>query len=82
MKLSFLTTPPPPRAPSPKHPLFTTKILSTKSFGPGHVVGTGILVLGIVGLSKFFIARTEAARARKTSSVAQVDNARGQYGKE
>jgi len=76
------------------HPLFTKKFFSTKSFGPGHIVGAGILVLGIGGLAKFFISRgqAEAERARKfaqssrptglnESKVAQAKNERGQYGK-
>lgn len=95
MKWSALTTPPPPRPPPPKHPLFTTKFFSTKSFGPGHIVGAGILVLGLAGLSKLFVTRDheEAARARRLPQpfpsrrpeedpeLAQVKNERGQYGK-
>jgi len=92
MKLALLkklTTPPPPRPPEPKHPLFTKKFFSTKSFGPGHIVGAGVLVLGIGGLTKFFISRgqAEAGRTRPPRRPedepkrAQVDNERGQYGK-
>ena len=93
-----LTTPPPPRppSPSPKHPLVTKSFFSTKSFGPGHLVGAGVLVLGIVGLTKFFIARGQAEAARTLRlaqqppsprrpedepKIAQAENARGQYGK-
>ena len=52
-----LTTPPLPRPPPPKHPTFTRDFFSTKSFGPGHLVGAGILVFGVVGLTKYFIKR-------------------------
>ncbi len=96
MKGSIFTTPPPRRPPPPKHPLFTKRFFSTKSFGPGHIVGAGILVFGLAGLSKLFIARgqAEAERARRLSrpprpparpegepEVAQVENGRGQYGR-
>jgi hypothetical protein len=96
MKWPSLTTPPPPRPPPPKQPLFTTKFFSTKSFGPGHIVGAGILVLGLVGLSKIFVARGQeeadrvrrltqpsplARRPEEDSKLAQGDNERGQYGK-
>jgi hypothetical protein len=96
MKRSALTTPPPRRPPPPKHPLFTTKFFSTKSFGPGHLFGAGVLVFGLVGISKFFIARgkEEAERSRRLArpspptrrpeedpQLAQVENARGQYGR-
>jgi hypothetical protein len=95
MKWSALTTPPPVRPPPPKYPLFTTKFFSTKSFGPGHLVGAGILVVGVVGISKLFIARgqEEAERTRQLAQsprpprrpedepkVAQA-NVRGQYGR-
>ena len=92
-----LTTPPPPRPPStPKYPLFTTDLFSTKSFGPGHLVGAGVLVLGIVGLTKFFISRGRAQaeetrrlaeqprlarRPEDEPKLAQAENERGQYGK-
>lgn len=93
--LKKLTTPPPPRLLEPKPPLFTKKFFSTKSFGPGHIVGAGILVLGIGGLVKFFISRgqAEAERARRLAQpskpptepdepkVAQAKNERGQYGR-
>lgn len=75
-----LTTPPPPRPPSPKHPLFTRKVFSTKSFGPGHVIGASILVFGLVGITKFFIGRSKD-EAAKAPRLAQDDNTRGQYGK-
>jgi hypothetical protein len=64
MKWSSFTTPPAVRPSPPKQPLFTTKFFSTKSFGPGHIVGAGILVVGVVGLSKLFIARGEDERER------------------
>jgi hypothetical protein len=94
MKWPQLTTPPPSRPPESKHPLFTKKFFVTKSFGPGHIVGAGILVLGIGGLARYFIKRgqseAEATRgqlAKQASpgpsepKVAQAKNARGQYGK-
>jgi hypothetical protein len=60
-----LTTPPPPRPPPPKHPIFTKAFFSTKSFGPGHLVGAGAFVFGLVGLAKLFIGlgKEEAERA-------------------
>jgi hypothetical protein len=92
-----LTTPPPPRPPPPKAPLFTTDFFSTKSFGPGHLVGAGVLAVGIVGLAKFFIkrGREQAEQTREflaqqprpasplpdVATVAQTENQRGQYGK-
>lgn len=92
-----LTTPPPSRPPSPKAPLFTKDFFSTKSFGPGHLVGAGVLVFGIVGLTKFFIKRgREQAEQRQflaqqsarpagpppdEAKLAKVENARGEYGK-
>ena len=91
-----LTTPPPPRPPSPKPPLFTKRFFSTKSFGPGHLVGAGILALGAIGLTKFIRrSREEAEQARQflapsarpagpppdEPKLAKVENARGQYGK-
>ena len=92
----IFTTPPPPRPPSPKHPLFTADPLSTTSFGPGHLIGAGVLVLGVVGLTKWFIARGQAQaeatrrlseqphlarRPEDEPQIAQVENERGQYGK-
>jgi hypothetical protein len=101
VKWSTLTTPPRPRRPLPKAPLFTREFQSTKSFSPGHIVGTGILVLGVVGITKLFVDRgkEEAARARRLAEssspqpghpaspasdpkLAQVENARGMYGKQ
>ncbi len=90
-----LTAPPPPRPPPPKYPLFTKDFFSTKSFGPGHIVGAGILVLGLVGLSKLFIGlgKEEAERASRLArpspprlpeeepKLAKGENARGQYGR-
>lgn len=55
-----LTTPPPPRPPAPKHPLFTKDFFSTKSFGPGHLVGAIVLFGGLFGVTKYFIARGQA----------------------
>jgi hypothetical protein len=63
-------------------------VFSTKSFGPGHLVGAVILIGGLVGLTKFFIARGQAEaaeRARRAPrspglDVAQAENQRGQYG--
>lgn len=81
-----LTLPPPPRTPPPKHPLFTKDFFSTKSFGPGHLVGAGILVFAAVGVTKY--VRTRLAeqprppgRLEDESKVAQAENQRGQYGK-
>ena len=93
--MKTLTTPLPPRRPS-KPPLFTKSLFSTKSFGPGHLIGAGVLVLGIVGMTKLFIARgqAEAERTRRLAEqprpprrpedepkIAQAENERGQYGK-
>jgi hypothetical protein len=68
-----------------KHPLFTKKVFSTKSFGPGHIIGAGILVGGIIGISKLFIVRgrEDADRVRQQAqpSTPLQANARGQYGK-
>ena len=91
-----LTSPPPPRPPPPKYPLFTTDFFSTKSFGPGHLVGAVVLVGSLVGIAKFFIARgqaeAEAERSRLPArpraprrpeddlNVAQAENERGHYG--
>lgn len=89
MSWSALVTPPAPRPPSPKHPPFTTKFFSTKSFGPGHLVGAGILAFGVVGITKFYLgrAREQSDRGRGISTppdearqLARVDNDRGQYG--
>jgi len=94
MRKSIFTMPPSPRPPPPKYPLFTTKFFSTKSFGPGHLVGAGLLVLGVVGLGRFVgRRRAEAERARRMAepprpprrpeaepALAQVENARGEYG--
>lgn len=90
--MKWLTTPPPMRPPDPKHPMFTTKFFSTKSWGPGHIVGAGILAVGTYAVAKLFIARgqeeAERARARQHPSgspevaqTGQPENARGQYGK-
>lgn len=92
-----LTTPPPVRPPPPKHPMFTKDFFSTKSFGPGHLVGAGVLVFSLYGLTKYFVGRgrAEAERVRQlaeptrpvrrpeedATKVAQTENQRGQYGK-
>ena len=91
-----LTTPPPPRPPPPKYPTFTTDFFSTKSFGPGHLVGAGVLIFGIVGLTKYFIkrGREQAEQTREFlaqparpagsppdhATLAKVENQRGEYG--
>lgn len=86
-----LTTPPPPRPPPPKYPTFTKDFSSTTSFGPGHLVGVGLLALGVFGLAKFIQrSREEAEQTRQ--SLAQpprpagplleepkLANVRGQY---
>src|SRR5688572_7816601 len=89
-----LTTPPPPRPPPPKYPLFTTDLFSTKSFGPGHLVGAGVLVFGLYGLTKYFVTRGRAQaeerrlaeqrpprRPEDEPQLAQAQNRRGEYGK-
>lgn len=89
MKWSDLTKPPAVRSSPPKHPLFTKDFFSTKSFGPGHLVGAGILVFGIVGISKLFIARGQEKAERfraprvpdRAPALATVENDRGQYGR-
>lgn len=79
MKWADLTTPPKPRrAPVNKAPLFTTQFQTTKSFSPGHIVGTGILVLGVAGIAKLFIDR---GRTTGAAQLATAGNVRGQYGK-
>ena len=55
-----LTTPPPPRPPPPKYPLFTKDVFSTKSFGPGHVIGAAGLVGGLFGLTRYLVRRGQA----------------------
>jgi hypothetical protein len=68
----------------PKHPWFTIDPLSTKSFGPGHVVGAGIIVFGTIVLAKGLIARHAAAVAARSPAgrVVLTENDRGQYGRE
>jgi hypothetical protein len=79
-----LTTPPAPQPRPPKQPLFTRKFFSTKSFGPGHLVGAGALAFGLVGLAKLFIGlgREQAERASRLAlpSVPPA-NPRGKYGR-
>jgi hypothetical protein len=90
MKWSVLTNPPRPQKPPKKAPLFTTKFQSTKSFSPGHLVGAGILVAGVVGIAKLFIdhgkavaeeTRRQAEGLPPHPAVAQADNPRGHYGR-
>jgi hypothetical protein len=50
----------------------THHLFSTKSFVPGHVVGTAILLFGTIAIAKGLIARQETA-------VREYE--RGQYGK-
>lgn len=78
-----LTTPPPPR-PAAKLP----------SFGPQHLVGAGVLALGIWGITKAFIRAGQAQAARTLEgaqqgiparqppdqTLAQAPSVRGQYG--
>lgn len=46
-------------------PLFTTNLFSTKSFGPGHVVGAAVLVLGTYALARGAIRRTRRAEGAR-----------------
>lgn len=62
-------SPPSPQPPPPKYPLFTTDPFSTKSFGPGHIIGAGVLLFGLYGLTKFFVARGRA-QAEETRRLA------------
>lgn len=70
-----------------KHPLFTRSFFSTKSFGPGHLVGAGALAFGLVGLAKLFIglgkeqAERESRLAVPSVPSVSTQNARGQYGR-
>ena len=61
---------------SSKRPWFTMNPLSTKAFGPGHVVGAAALVFGTIALAKGVIAHHEATTRER---VARTDNGRGQY---
>ena len=67
VKKTLTTSSPPPRRPPPKSPLFTTDPFSTTSLGPGHLVGAGVLVFGLYGLTKLFVARgrAQAGEARR-----------------
>jgi hypothetical protein len=65
-----LTTPPPPRPPPPKHPVFTKDFFSTKSFGPGHLVGAVVLFGGLFGITKIIIDRSRA-QADESRRLAQ-----------
>ena len=62
-----------------KEPIFTTNIFSTKSFGPGHVIGAAILVVGTVVVARHFVARGQD-EARKAALQSRSGNQRGQYG--
>lgn len=66
-----LTTPPPPRPPAPKYPLFTSDFFSTTSFGPGHLVGAAVLVGSLYGLTKFFIRRGQEQADRNLQLARQ-----------
>jgi hypothetical protein len=49
--------------------------------GPRHLVGAGILVVGVAGLAKLFIALGHSQAARAVSpQQARAANTRGQYG--
>lgn len=52
----------------------TRDLFSTTTFGPGHVVGAGILVLGVAGLVKMFASGVP-------SPVRTIGTTRGQYRK-
>ena len=79
MTWAELTTPPAPRPPAPTHPLFTTKFFSTTSFGPGHLVGAGLLVFGIGAIVKVALGGSRDRQAAPGRAV--VQNPRGQYGR-
>ena len=89
MTWTDLTTPRPRRPPPPKHPLFTRKFFSTKSFGPGHLVGAATLAFGLFAIGKVAISRSQAERdraLRAARSSRQRDertptHERGQYGR-
>jgi len=83
-----LTTQPPPQPPPQKHPLFTKDPLSTKSFGPGHLVGAGLLALAAFGFTKFIRKRAaDAERARnlalgpRPTEDPKLASVRGEYGR-
>jgi hypothetical protein len=67
-----------PRSSSARRPV-TTGFFSTKSFGPGHLVGAGIVVLGVAGLVKLFTAlgRSEAEEARRQALPTPPPNPAG-----
>lgn len=71
------------RSPPPNPPLFTTEFFSTKSFGPGHVVGAGILAVGLYGIVKACTTRVQGLSHSSASqtALAQPANDRGQYGR-
>jgi len=91
MRWPALTTPPAPRPRSSRPPLFTTKFFSTKSFGPGHLVGALVLVGGTYAIAKGLVGHAHATRALPRGRVsaalpggatlAQVESARGPYGR-
>jgi hypothetical protein len=79
-----LTTPPPPK-PAPKLP----------PFGPQHLVGAGILAVGLWGITKLFIRSAQKQSAQRLrearegapppaspqdQAMAHVGPSRGQYG--
>jgi hypothetical protein len=66
-------------AASSRQPWFTLNPLSTKAFGPGHVIGAGILVFGTIAVAKGLIAH-HAAKIREQSARRVAENDRGQYG--
>jgi hypothetical protein len=72
---AVLTTPPAPRPSSEKsYPLFTRDVFSTKSFGPGHIIGGVLLAGGLYVAIKALVDRGRAQQA------ARAQNERGQYG--
>lgn len=88
MRWSDLTSPPrAQRTPKSKVPIFSSKFQTTKSFSPGHVVGAGVLALGVLGVTKLFIDRGHAEIDRQRHlggpgpQLASAPNARGEYGK-
>ena len=68
----------------PKPPLFTRKFFATESFGPGHVVGAGVLAVGLYAVVKAFATRsqglTQPTQPSGITALAQTANVRGQYG--
>jgi hypothetical protein len=81
MNWKALTYPPKPQKPAKKAPLFTTKFQSTKSFSPGHLVGAGILVAGVYGMTKLLIEHGQASTEETRRAAGSADNPRGRYGR-